>query len=407
MRFMGSDDTGQPFAVFTGMDLETIDEVYSLRDFREEFRNNALVKQSILLLATMATKGGFKTQVVAIREGVNPSDEKYQEVKRQVDKNNQLMNLDFALYVGDIKRKIYGIAAFEIVGSTGGNKWFELLPLSSEIIKPIISQNYNLEGWEYAYAEGGKYEPNQVFYLLETSLEKSFKGISTIEPIMQTLATRKNLWFDIKEAGKRLWAPILLCEMDTSGLSKEKAQQAMSDFSAQLKPGRNIVYNRSVKIQAVSLTPDISSLLQAIDKCDEDIMGNYSIPRALLGREKTTNRATLEYSIKTVYDVSVTGAQRYIANAVEDQLYTPQVEDAGYEDDIRIKHVWNPLTLLDLITLAGPIVKLFEAGAIDVLKAWELLGFDVSLMPEDLKNPAQTNLEGLVTKENEITEEGS
>ena len=107
MRFMGADDTGVPLAVFSGTELESIDEVYDLKDYREEFRNTAIAKQSVLLLATMTTKGGFKTQVVPIREGVDPTEDKYQDVTRQIDKNNQLMNLDLSLYVGEIKRKIY------------------------------------------------------------------------------------------------------------------------------------------------------------------------------------------------------------------------------------------------------------------------------------------------------------
>jgi len=303
------DDTGRPFAIFTGFQLETIDQSYTLKDYREEFRNNALVKQSVLLLATMAIKGGFETQVLPYDPKDDPAE--FSDLKRKIDRNNKKMNLDLSLFIGEVKRRIYGYCGFEIVPSQK-TKFFDLLPLSSELLEPDIAEDYTLKGWKYQYAKDGYYKPDQIFHLHNTPLERDYRGISDIEPIMQTLATRRNLWFDIKEAAKRLWAPILICKMDTSGLKKADAETAMQKFSDELKPGRNVVHNRSIDVQVVNITPDIGGLLRAIEKCDEDIMGNFSIPRALLGREKCFDKDTLIMDAETGRLVTIKEAYKTV-----------------------------------------------------------------------------------------------
>ena len=77
----------------------------------------------------------------------------------------------------------------------------------------------------------------------------------------------------------------------------------LDNLKTDLRPGAVVVTNRAVIPHVVQYNPDLNSLIRAMERQDEEIIGNYGIPKALLSRERTMARATLEFSLRAFYDI--------------------------------------------------------------------------------------------------------
>jgi len=296
-------------------------------------------------------------------------------VKKVIDDVNKRVNLDFRIYQAIILRELYGRAAFEIVYDNLGNVT-SLLPLNSMSIRPVIDKRtFEIAYFEYIPAKNGRLRPEQVLYFALDPLTTNMIGRSSIDPIRNTIKTKINLERDLQESAKRLWAPIGLFEMDTRAIPdpKEKKRK-MQEFAQELKPGRSVVHNTSVKSKILDLKPDMIGLVKAIEKMDEEIMGNFAIPKALLSREKTLSKATLEFSIKCLYDGPVASIQRYFKREIERQFYDRILQRRGWAKDFTVKHIWRPITIYSP-ELINALVKAVSVGAMTKKEMFHIMGW--------------------------------
>ncbi|GAG52062.1 unnamed protein product, partial [marine sediment metagenome] len=141
-----------------------------------------------------------------------------------------------------------------------------------------------------------------------------------------------------------------------------------------------IIVNRAVEHTVIKYNPDLNNLIRAIDKQDEEIIGNFGIPKALLSREKTMARATLEFSLRAFYESTIASEQAYLKRELENQWYDPIVESLGYQDKIRIRHEWRPIfdPQSDLIVA---LTRAVEAGIVNVDEFWRRLGWELDRVP--------------------------
>jgi hypothetical protein len=115
-------------------------------------------------------------------------------------------------------------------------------------------------------------------------------------------------------------------------------------------------------------------------------MGDFKTPRFLLNREKQLNRATSEKEFEAYINGVIAEIQRYFKREVERQWYDRQVHrilgiDDGDPLPIRVKHVWNPITVEDFYEMADAVSKLWGVqgggplgGRLD--KVWDLMHWD-------------------------------
>jgi hypothetical protein len=52
----------------------------------------------------------------------------------------------------------------------------------------------------------------------------------------------------------------------------------------------------------------------------------------------------------------------------------------GKQDGVRIKHVWNPISIQDFVDIAKPVADLYANKVIDRKTAYDLLNLDYLLM---------------------------
>jgi len=364
---------------------EIVSTSYSIDDFLKEYKRVSLVRQCINLLAYYTTRRSFTTEI----KPIVGREEDYLEIKNKIDKINHNVNLDEKLRIAIIKMKVTGCSAFEIVKDTTGET-ARLLPLKSADLELQIDENWNLEKFKYTAGTSIDYEPEDVLYFVNNALEADLVGLSDVEPIMTAIETKRALEHDLRACARQYWAPLQLFEMDTSGIRPDKVDNALKDFADSLKPGKSIVHNQSLKSKTVTLHPNIGDLTIALAKADEEIIGNFNIPKALLAREKTMNRATLEYSLRALYEGPIEGLQMYLKREVENQFYDRIVTSNGLEGKVKILHVWNPLTYADFRDLATVVASLFKVGIIDKQKAYEILHWKEEIQSERTIKPEVT-----------------
>jgi hypothetical protein len=201
------------------------------------FRQDELVRKCIATNAYFATlTEGFETTLEPTIEDVDPED--YNYIKDAIDEINRKVNLDQTLFVAQVKRSIYGRAGFEIVlNDDESPAW--LLSLQSTRLKPKINQSWELEAYQY---EGRTdfYRPDEVLYFTNLGLEADHEGLSDVEPVRSVCRARHELREDFSEIARTLWAPYVVLQADTSGLSQEEADRVVEDLADVARAGKSI-----------------------------------------------------------------------------------------------------------------------------------------------------------------------
>ena len=351
------------------------------------YKATGVLRKCTNMTGNFTTRAGFETTIKCLDDKDDPEKPEYKEVKRKIDELNRKVNLDNVLFVSVIKRLIHGRAGWEIVtdGTTGDIT--RLDPLDSAYIIPRLNKKGEFSHIEYAWAANNKIPKERLIYFIVDNFEKndtSLLGISPYRSIERNIKIKKNLERDMLYAARSLWAPIVIYNADTRGLTPTEKNTLFTTLKADLRPGAVVITNSAVESNVTQYNPDLNNLIRAIELQDTEIIGSFGIPKALLSREKTMARATLEYSIRSFYESTIAGEQQYLGRQLERQWYDPIVESLGYEDKIRIRHEWKPILspASDLITA---LVRAGEAGLIDPEKFFQELGWQLDKVPEQIK----------------------
>jgi hypothetical protein len=363
------------------------------KDYRW-FRQDELVRKCIVTNTYFATMtAGFETVLEPTRDDVDIED--YSFVKERIDEFNKRVNMDLILFVAQIKRSIYGKSGFEIVLDDDETPAW-LLSLQSSKLKPNVSKDWELTGFRYEGREGF-YQPEEVLYFVNLSLEADHEGLSDVEPVRDICQARHDLLREnFPEIVRTIWAPYVILKAHTEGLSKEEADKVIDSLAEVARAGKSIAVNESVESTVVDLTPDIKGLNELLDKLEQAIIGNFGTPRFLLGKP-IENRATAYAELEAYVQGPITHIQRYYKREVERQWYDRWtlkiLEDEGKavseEEDppVQVKHRWNPIRVTDVYEMAKAVALLWSRGdgAIGgrLEKAWEMMGWDKSELEEE------------------------
>lgn len=366
------------------------------------FRQDELVRKCLVTNAFYAclTKG-YETVLEPVDQSLKDQEkerllEDYAYVKTKIDECNKRVNMDWTLFVAQVKRSIYGKAGFEIVLDPNNLLPYRLIPLESDKLKPNLSQDWELTGFEYK-GKDGFYDPGEVLYFTNLGLEADYEGLSDIEGI-RDLCNARNQTFtkDIPEIVMSLWAPFLLLQADTSGLSKTDADKALEELVKAIKPGKRVAVNETVEGQVLDMKPHIEGLISLLDKMEERIIGSFGTPRFLVGKP-IENRATAYAELEAFVEGPTSFIQRYFKREIERQWYDPLTEQIISKQEklplsalqsaktvpVVVKHKWNLIRAVDIFELYKAVADLYAQGmgVINRKTAWDLLG----LPPEEFE----------------------
>ena len=375
--------------LFSGYSLEdALSKVYgSNSKYYDWYKSTGTLRKCINLTAMLSTRAGFETTISCLNKDDDPTKKKYMDAKHQIDELNHKVNMDHVLLITQIKRYLYGNAGWEIVPDTTNSLIMAIQPLRSSFLVPIVDKKGFFQGVEYYPAKDKVIPKSKLLYFNLDALDNdktSLLGIPIVRSVERNIKIVKNLERDLLYAARSLWAPIVIYNADMRGLTPTEKAALVLDLKTDLKPGAVVICNRPVVPQVVQYNPDLNNLIQAMAKQDEDIIGTFGIPKALLSREKTTARATLEFSIRAFYEATIAGDQTYLKRELEKQWYDPLIKRMGLEDKIRIRHEWRPI-LDPQSELVVALVRAYESGVIGGTEFFRRLGWELDRVEEEAK----------------------
>jgi len=361
--------------------------------FEREYLRDSLVGPCIDVIAFFTTNKGFDP-VLDVGSDVETVDRNNEDAVKAyleqpehkkaityVNKINAQVGLDDVLRTAVIDLKIFGHAAFEISADAQSNPE-DLIQKYPPDIVPNIDENFKLQGYDYKN-QSKFYTPEKMLYFVQRPRRRDILGRGDIERIIDVVTARRTLLTEaLPEANRVLWAGVVLLFVDTSNLPTDvNPEQVMDDIQKQIKPGKWLLLNQKVTADIVDLNPDLQKLIAEKESLDEEIIGNFQVPRFLVGRTKDYNRATAYSIMESFVNGPVTDCQRLLRRALEAQWYPRLIRKAlGLASNepapIRIKHQWKPISVQDYVDLAGIVAQLYSSGVTTREKSYEMLGFD-------------------------------
>jgi len=334
----------------------------------DAYRKIALVRNCIKLLSHFSTRNGFLIEV----EG--PNERTCEKIREKVNSINKKVNMDAVLYQAIMVREIWGNSSYMVVVGRSEKMPMSLYPLNPNLIKPVRDPKTTMLT-HFTYIKNGTpiiLKPDQVLYFPLDAIDASMIGDSAISSLRTTIKRKCNLSEDMLQAAKRCWAPFGIFRVDTQ---KGKSAEQIKKFKDEIKPGMSIVTNLNVEGKIYDMKPDLNGLVRAEEKVDEEIMGNWQMPKALLSREKTMTKATLEFSIQALYAGPVAGVQRFFKRELERNFYDNIVKKMGYDPEIYVvKMIWNPLVLADA-SLIRALTEAVSKGVLSQQQMFDILGW--------------------------------
>ena len=381
----------------TSINYESMDANYRW------FRQDEIVRRCVVINAVYAAmSAGFTTELEPIQDMPEEEKaafvEKFKYVKDYVDAINKKVNLDYVLFVAQVKRSIYGKCGFEVIleSANGAPSW--LLSLQSTSVpgsklEPEVDENWQLVGFKYDGVH--KYGPEEVLYFVNSELENDYLGLSDIEPVRSTCQARNYLLEDdFPEITHNLWAPYCAMEADTSGMNEEEELAFMRHLIESAKSGKSVAFNRSVKATVVSMDVNLTGIVQLMDKLEETIVRAFGIPRFLVNKSPE-NRATAFVEFESFIQGPIANIQRYFKRELERQWYDRLVKLAlakqGFTGEIpvRIKHVWNLIRTTDVLEMSNAVATLY-GGGLGILGEHPEIAFDMMNWDKKLLQEKQT-----------------
>ncbi|MGD0175815.1 MAG: hypothetical protein ABSC50_03200 [Candidatus Bathyarchaeia archaeon] len=399
---------------YLGM-TQTIFEAYKgMEKHYRAYRMDAIVRGCINALAYWSTKESFDTVLEPVGEGLTPEQQQQAidanlPLKQWIDKINLRVDLDHVLRVAIIKAKIYGKAGFEIElnQKKEPGRLISLPLLSLFDLRPNVNEDWELEGFWWR-GQKNFYAPGELLYFTNNSLESDYEGISDIEPVLDDVETRAKIRIeDLKEAATTLWAGIAIHSLDVdrlpAGLTDADVQAIIDTHIASLRPGKHIATDNRWAIQVIDLKPDLQSLVAVKNDLDQEIIGNFQVPKFILNRTEQVNRATSYTQLESFVDGPITDIQRWIQRVVEQQWYDPLTRlylktPNGQDPPVRVRHRWREIRTTDFFQLLTAVAAAYDGGLgmVDKEKAYELMrdGASAKFDPAELAETEQTEPTG-------------
>lgn len=368
------------------------------------FRQDELVRRCIVVNALFATMtAGFETELEPTGDVENKDAviKEYGYVKETVDAYNKRVNMDKVLFVTQVKRSIYGKAGWEIVLEQDNTpSW--LLSLQSPKLKPKLDENWELVNFTYE-GKDNAYDIEEVFYFTNLQLESDREGLSDIEPIRDICKARHDLLRkDFPEIVRTLWAPYVILQADTIGMTDTNEDKYLQDLLEHARSGKSLATNKSVEATVVKADINLTGLVALLDKLEEAMMREFGTPRFLLGKP-IENRATAFAELEAYVQGPIAFIQRYLKREVEAQWYdmwTRKILEAhgkrfgeGEELPVLVKHKWNPIRVTDVYEMAKAVSFLHGRGT-GILAEYPDLSFEMMGWPKEVLEEKQEEQKG-------------
>lgn len=365
------------------------------------FRRDDLVRKCIVTNASFAVfAAGFTTELEPIDDNLTDTQKTqiqkdYAYVKAYVDSINRRVNLDLALFIAQIKRSVFGQAAFEIITDKGGSPT-RLISLGSDKIKPDgISKDWKLESLSYN-GQKAYYTPEELLFFTNLQLENDYVGVSDVEPVISQCEERHILIKTaFKKIVKRLWAPYTILQANTSMMNDNEEDTFLQKLTVLAQAGESLGMNQSITATVVDMKVDLNGLINLKTNLEQDIISNFGTPRFLLNRP-TENRATAYTEFEAYITGPVKTIQRFFKRELERQWCPQRVTEAlklkGFKGStpVKIKIKFKPIRTSDIYQMANAVAALYNNG-LGLIGEQAEVGYEMLGLDPELLQPSPTS----------------
>lgn len=414
MTYIGKAVPKTPFGD-RGFNELTSENFHNMDAYLAAYRRDSITRNSIDALGFFSTSKGFNAVLDLVnpenkdQDQINKELEQYSELLDFIDESNRAVNLDDVSRKGVVRMKIYGWSGHEIIIDTNG-KPSRMLARKMErsnknnnrgVVPRLDPVKGVLTGYDFMSKDKDVFEPQEMLFFVNNELNDDLVGLSDIEPVFDQVATKRFIMNEaVKEVSKSLWSPYITVKVNTGKATSDNAKRILSDVRQSLKPGLPLVHNQDIESDVIDQKPPIDKLMMAVEEINDEIIGNFGVPKFLVSREKTLNRATAFAEAAMFLQGKITAIQKYLAREIEGQWYDVLTRDwfkrnKGLRDSeplpVKVKHIWKPITLNDWKEQVDAWVALIDSGIANRKMALDNLGFDsVEVLKDELDNPEVT-----------------
>ncbi|MEM3001278.1 MAG: hypothetical protein QXI92_01500 [Candidatus Nitrosocaldus sp.] len=219
------------------------------------------------------------------------------------------------------------------------------------------------------YAQGTYYaDADDIIYLVNLPytpvLNSMWYGFSELQRVVGAAkALQRFIEYDAPEIAESMWAGYGLFIVNTAGRSKEEAENMLKTLVSNIKPGAfNAIAARKddVEFRTLDLEPKVNDLVQLIDAYERLIIGNSTVPSALLGREEDQNMATLKGKIEFFMNGAIRAERESIVREVSRQWYQRLVEriEPTALNEVSVGAEFEPFIVSNWVDMVDAVSKL-------------------------------------------------
>lgn len=251
------------------------------------------------------------------------------------------------------------------------------IPSTLKIIHPRYLGRIKVDEttWKPAYVQvmlaDNEYLPiDEMIYLVNLPytpvLNSDWYGFSELQRVVGAAkALQRFIEYDAPEIAESMWAGYGLFIINTANKSKEEADVMLNALVNNLKPGAfNAIAAKKedVDFKTLDLEPKVQELVQLIDAYERLIIGNSTVPSALLGREEDQNMATLKGKIEFFMNGVIRAEREAIVREVSRQWYQRLVEriEPSALNELNISAEFEPFIVSNWIDMVDAVKKLKE-----------------------------------------------
>jgi len=191
-------------------------------------------------------------------------------------------------------------------------------------------------------------------------------GFSELQRVVGAAkALQRFIEYDAPEIAESMWAGYGLFIVNTANKSSEETDAMLNALVNNIKAGAfNAIAARKedIEFRTLDLEPKVQELVQLIDAYERLIIGNSTVPSALLGREEDQNMATLKGKIEFFMNGVIRSERENIVREVSRQWYERLVKriEPNALKELNVSAEFEPFIISNWVDMVEAVKKLKE-----------------------------------------------
>lgn len=307
------------------------------------------------------------------QQTINKALEKYDDLKDELMEIDSRENINFNQMAFDAARmaKVFGrsVISFEPAGQITPDALAIIHP--RDLGRPYIRDDYSLSSVKVNYLPESLPAEQMIYFCNQPNSpirRQMWYGYSEMQRVVgATRALRRIVEYDSPEIVESLWAKYCMILVNTMGMTEAKANQMLQTVGDGLAPGAfNVLSGKKgedIDVIPLDMEAQVGDLVTLMDRYERLIVGNWSVPGPLMGREEESNMATLLGKIRLYLAGPVAADRVPLSQTISKQWYERIIRKIQPDalKEIRVKAEFTPIIIESWVDNVDAASKLGQA----------------------------------------------